>query len=66
MDTGIISQSTVKKNLKVTLLPKKPLKKLKAALELIQDDILKATRAETNSADYKKMKELKIREEFLR
>jgi hypothetical protein len=66
MDTGIISPSTVRKALKLSLMPKKPLKKLRVALEHILFDIQKASRAEQNSTDFKKSKELRIREEFLR
>ena len=66
MDTGTISQSTIRKSLKLSLLPKKPLKKLKIALEQILIDYQKATRVELSSNDFKKLKELRIREEFLR
>jgi hypothetical protein len=66
LDTGTVSQSTVRKSLKLSLLPKKPMKKLRNALEDIFMDIQRATRAELSSIDFKKLKELKIREEFLR
>lgn len=49
------------------MLPKKPLKKLRAALEQILIETKKApTSDSSSSADYKKFKELRVREEFLR
>jgi hypothetical protein len=66
MDTGTVSQSTARKTLKLSLLPKKPVKKLRVALEQILVESQKANRNEAASADSKKFKELRIREEFLR
>lgn len=71
LDTMSISKSEILKILKISLLPKKPLKKLRSTLREIQDDILKADierqRKERRQFNTLRMNwELAIREAFLR
>ncbi|KAI6211821.1 hypothetical protein M3Y96_00475000 [Aphelenchoides besseyi] len=66
LDTCTISQSTIRKNLKLNILPKKPLKKLRTALEKIFVEIQKPSREIATNTETKKLKDLRIREEFLR
>ncbi|CAD5226693.1 unnamed protein product [Bursaphelenchus xylophilus] len=66
LDTTTISNSVVRKNLKLNVLPKKPLKKLRQSLEKLYVEVQNNEKKLRGDSDYKKKLDLSIREEFLR
>ena len=64
IDTCTVSQSVQRKTLKTSALPKKPLKKLRTALDKILYEI--RTSRDTSGTEARKLQDLRIREEFLR
>lgn len=73
LDTATISHSTMRKSLKLSILPKKPLKRLRASLETVlkqmTEDVKKiraSISAENSVQSCKATWEIVIREAFLR
>ncbi|CAD5218783.1 unnamed protein product [Bursaphelenchus okinawaensis] len=66
LDTQTISNSYVRKTVKLNMLPKKPLKKLRQALEKLLIELQNNEQKLRGDSDYKKKLDLNIREEFLR